>query len=188
MIGDPQQLNHISNVTSDEEQNIKKELNLHELGFLNYVSNSLWDYCSLLISNAQDGMNFPFRLNNHYRCHPDIIGYSNDVFYSNNCERLNILTHIDQDIMNQGIIWDNVQGEQIRDNLRVNVNEADKAVSIAEESLINYPNKSIGIITPFRKQEEYIYDLVKQRNLVDKITVSTVHKYLFRRLDIYELC
>lgn len=183
VIGDPQQLRHISNITNEEEQKIKENLDLGEIGFLGYVRSSLWDYCSRLIRQARDGMNTPFRLNNHYRCHSEIIGFSNNVFYGQGGP-LNICTHIEKENMGMGMYWVDVNGIQVNQNTKINVAEAQKCVEIATNTLEQYPDKSVGIISPFRNQAEYIYNIVKEKKLPDRITVSTVHKYQGDEKDV----
>ncbi len=183
VIGDPQQLKHISNINANEESEIKRSLGLGEMGFLSYVGSSLWDYCSVLIDQAEDGMRTPFRLNNHYRCHAEIIGFSNNEFYGHDGP-LNICTNIENENMGMGIHWVNISGIQINENIKINVAEAQKCVEIARNTINLYPDKSMGIITPFRRQAEYIYNIVRELNLVDRITVSTVHKYQGDEKDV----
>ena len=183
VIGDPQQLKHISNITNDEEQEIKESLGLGEVGFLSYVRSSLWDYCSRLINQTTNGMKTPFRLNNHYRCHSEIIGFSNVVFYGHDGP-LSICTHIENEAMGMGMRWINVEGTQVNENTRINEAEAHKCVEKAIATIKKYQDKSVGIITPFRQQAEYIYKIVKEMGLSDKITVSTVHKYQGDEKDV----
>ena len=80
VIGDPLQLKHISAVNIDEELAIKEHLNFAENPLARYADYSLWDYCNDLITTAKDN-NRPVVLDCHYRCHPQIIGYSNRMFY-----------------------------------------------------------------------------------------------------------
>ena len=157
VIGDPMQLRHISAVKTDEEQEVKKELKLNNSPYIKYAEHSLYDYCKAFIANVSSGMNTPLMLKYHYRCYPSIIGYSNDMFYGGVMgDRLVVKTDVQRLKGNpQGIVWVNVQGRQVNDNLNVNEAEAKKAVELAVRAANAYPDVSIGIVTPFRRDIKF---------------------------------
>ena len=80
VIGDPNQLRHITTVKTAEENEIRKHLNLDNRQYLQYVEKSLWDYCEGLLGKVTDGMSKALMLHAHYRCFPNIIQYSNEAF------------------------------------------------------------------------------------------------------------
>lgn len=172
VIGDPLQLKHITPVTTEEENIIADQLNLSECNNLKYVEESLWDYCSSFISNAYD-VNKPIMLTGHYRCHPRIIGYSNDFFYRKRLGRnLEINTVADG---TDGIWWVDVQGEQMDSTININEKEVSKTLELAQEKHKEYGD-SIGIITPFRDQAAEINKKIPS-DLRGKVVADTVHAF-----------
>lgn len=181
VIGDPNQLRHITTVKTEEESAIKKHLSLDNRQYLQYVEKSLWDYCQGLIGNATIGMNKPLMLHAHYRCFPKIIQYSNEAFYG---YQLDVKTDVSRLKANpQGIVIVDVKGKQESDSTNINEAEAKKAVDIAVRSASQYPDASIGIVTPFKHQAEKINSLIPS-NLVKQIDANTVHKYQGDEKDI----
>ena len=183
VIGDPMQLRHISAVKTDEENEIRQHLGLAASPYLQYAECSLWDYSKAFISNATSGAKSPIMLQCHYRCHPNIIAYSNEVFY-NNTGKLEVCTRTDRLKGNpQGIVLVNVVGRQTSDVVNINESEARKAVEIAVQVATQYPDVSIGIVTPFKHQAERINQLIPD-NLYKRIDANTVHKYQGDEKDI----
>lgn len=181
VIGDPNQLRHITTVKTGEEVSIKQHLKVDNRQYLQYVEKSLWDYCQGLIGNATIGMNKPLMLHAHYRCFPKIIQYSNEAFYG---YQLDVKTDIHKLKANpQGIVLIDVKGKQVSDSTNVNEAEAKKAVEIAVRSVSQHPEASIGIVTPFKHQAEKINSLIPS-NLVGQIDANTVHKYQGDEKDI----
>ena len=185
VIGDPMQLRHISAVKTDEELEVKEKLGLNNSPYIKYAEHSLYDYCKAFIANVSKGMNTPLMLKFHYRCYPSIIGYSNDLFYGGVLgDRLVVKTDMQRLKGNpKGIVWVNVQGRQVNDNININEAEAKKAVELAVRAANAYPDVSIGIVTPFRHQAEKINSLIPA-NYADRIEANTVHKYQGDEKDI----
>lgn len=183
VIGDPMQLKHITAVKADEEKEIRKHLGLDACPFLQYAEHSLWDYCRDFLTKA-NGHTHPIMLQGHYRCHPDIIGYSNEMFYS---RRMNIRLDVKTDVSKfaiypQGIVMVDVRGQQEK-NLNYNNEEAREAVKIAVNVANQYPNATIGIVTPFRHQVERLKHLIPV-NLLNRIEADTVHKFQGNEKDV----
>lgn len=184
VIGDPLQLKHITSITGTEECIIKEHLSLNENPLVRYTDYSLWDYCNDLITSA-DKNNTHVTLDCHYRCHPQIIGYSNELFYQRKLgTTLNICTKDDNnELRYKGIVWVDVVGEQKSDTRNVNEAEADKAISIAIDIARQCPNVSIGIISPFKHQSEEINSRIPV-DYVDRIVSDTVHKFQGDEKDV----
>ena len=183
VIGDPMQLRHITANKPIEEKLIKEHLSLADKSYLRYTDWSLWDYCSDFLSKAED-LNRTIMLNCHYRCHPDIIGYSNDMFYSKRLGcNLNIMTSNDNELNPKGIYWFEVRGVQKSEDVNINEIEAQKSVEIALWLASKYQDQSIGIVTPFRHQAERISSLIPAA-YSGIIIADTVHKYQGDEKDI----
>lgn len=189
VIGDPLQLKHITSINIQEEGIIREWNELTQSQLLKYVDYSLYDYCRDLITNSS-GHNSPVILNCHYRCHPDIINYSNEMFYKRRLQQLKILTPKQQEIpdLEQGMTWIDVAGEQKSKTENINYKEIDVCISIAIELTNKYPDLSIGIISPFKHQVEEIRKTLSEINNGDKylnrITIDTVHKFQGDEKDI----
>lgn len=182
VVGDPLQLKHISSTNIEEEMAIKEWITLDKNPLIKYVKYSLYDYCNDLTATIAER---PLILTSHYRSNADIIEYSNQMFYQRKLQRrLEVLTQERHpELREHGIKWINVIGEQLSDNRNINQNEVEKCLDIAQELLNQYPNISIGVISPFKHQvealKEYFGDIGKGR-----IRVDTVHKFQGDECDV----
>src|SRR5690606_33908891 len=150
VIGDPMQLKHISKVQTYEEKYIQNNLGIDANLRLDYVNESLYDYCYNLSITSKSHSVF---LKEHFRCYTQIINYSNISFYSPKIgQELDILTTPENyQIEPKGIVWVNTKGTQ-HEQRNSNKLELDKAISLACKLAEQHPNISIGITTPFRHQ------------------------------------
>lgn len=185
VIGDPMQLKHISSVRVDEENEIKKALQLDDKAYIKYAECSLWDYCQGFVSASTKGTSSPLMLQCHYRCHPDIIGYSNNMFYSG---RMGCALQVKTDISrfrwkDQGIRIYDIKGKQTNDNVNINEKEANAAIQIATAVAAKDDKVTIGIVTPFRHQAERINSLIPNQ-YQNRIEANTVHKYQGDEKDV----
>jgi superfamily I DNA and/or RNA helicase len=182
VIGDPLQLKHISMVNEYEETYIKEKLLITEFPFLKYSTKSLYDYCVDFLHQTNN--NHPLMLNYHYRCHPQIIGYSNQTFYQQLGQALTIMTNPNDFTINPaGIIWIDVKGEQTSNSKNENKDEVKKAIEIIKDIANRYPKKSIGIVTPFKNQAETLNSEIPNE-LRDRIVADTVHKFQGDEKDV----
>lgn len=183
IIGDPMQLKHITSVKTDEEKVIKKYIDLDGCPYIKYAEKSLWDYSKNIVARA-DRNNDSIMLENHYRCHHDIINFSNKMFYGRNLQ--NLIVKTDESKMSAsplGIIMVDVKGTQMSNNENINLIEVQKCIELAIKLSDAHPNLSIGIVTPFRQQAEALNTAIQKRH-IDKIDANTVHKYQGDEKDI----
>lgn len=184
VIGDPLQLKHISAVNADEEMAIKEHLDIAENPLIKYADYSLWDYCKDLITTANEN-NHPVVLDCHYRCHPQIIGYSNRMFYEKKLgTTLNVKTIEKNPLLDpKGIIWVDVRGVQKSNMLNINEAEVSKCIALATQLADQYPNISIGIISPFKHQSQEINARIPLF-LRERVVSDTVHKFQGDERDV----
>lgn len=184
VIGDPLQLKHISSINADEELTIKEHLNFAENPLVKYADYSLWDYCKDLITTSYAN-NHPIILDCHYRCHPQIIGYSNRMFYERRLGTTLSVKTIERNPMlrQKGIIWEDVRGEQKSNLLNINEAEVNRSLSIATQLANQYPEISIGIISPFKHQAQEINAHIPS-SLRSRIVADTVHKFQGDERDV----
>lgn len=183
VIGDPMQLRHISRVEPEEELAIKRHLNLSGAVHLKYAEASLWDYVRNWLPWCGDAR--PCVLENHYRCHPDIIGYSNEMFYNTLMfGGLNVCTASRQnDVTPAGIIWKDIRGAQVNASTNVNIEEVNEVIRIAIGYANTNANLAIGIVTPFSAQAERINSQIPAQ-LRGRIVADTVHKFQGDEKDV----
>jgi len=150
--GDPNQLRHFSFISRREESNlVKKHFGTEQSDdFFDYRSNSALD----IASNRSETI----FLNEHFRSVPEIINFSNEKFYSS---AINIMTRRPND-RERNILLFKVKGAKLR-KYGVNKEEADAVVDKLKELLALKSEHSIGIISPFRDQVEFISRLVKNQ-------------------------
>ncbi len=181
VIGDPKQLRHISKLKDEEESTIKEHLRIQST-WTQYAETSLWDRCHDWLTHAR-GQNRPIMLNGHYRCHPQIIGYSNNFFYRE-LGGLDVRTGtFAHPINEQGCFWVNVRGRQVSNSINVNAEEVRAAVAKAVELAKADKNISIGIVTPFKAQAESLHQAIP-KEFASRITASTVHKFQGDERDV----
>lgn len=184
VIGDPLQLKHITSLNKFEEEKIKEHLNLSGSVYLKYKEKSLWDYSENFLANAKNN-NHIVNIDRHYRCHPDIIGYSNEAFYKPKLGvDLKICTNKeDFKIQPNGIKWIDVIGTQKSDTININEAEIEKSIEIATYFANTYPDISIGIVTPFRHQAEALHNKLPI-NLRNRIIANTVNIFQGDEKDV----
>lgn len=181
VIGDPKQLRHISTLKDEEERAIKEHLRIQS-PWTQYAETSLWDRCHDWLTHAR-GRNKPIMLNGHYRCHPQIIGYSNNFFYRE-LGGLDVRTGtFAHPIREQGCFWVNVRGRQVSNRINVNAEEVRAAVAKAVELATADEDISIGIVTPFTAQAERLHHAIPNE-FASRITASTVHKFQGDERDV----
>jgi len=182
IIGDPQQLKHISSVTRQQDRQLLVKHNLTE-GHASwaYSVNSLFDRASHLC-DSKDIID----LRDHHRSHSDIINFSNQNFYEG---RLRVATRYENlkllSRSEPAIRWIDINGNVVRPSGGGALNEAEaKAVVNELQRLVKQGySGSVGVVSPFRAQANRIRDLVNQDDrlssrIVDlEFLANTVHKF-----------
>lgn len=181
IIGDPLQLPHITSVAKHEQDFVLEKLGLDK-AILNYVNNSLFNHADSI--GIRSGLDSAF-LEEHFRCHPDIINFSNKYYYLPKAgHELDIKTTREQFVFGKpGMNWVHTIG-QLDNTKNVNVLEVENCISLVKKLREENPKASIGIITPFKHQKEAI---IKELNRVpdtQDILCDTVHKFQGDERDI----
>lgn len=186
IIGDPKQLKNITTLNENIERKLANSVGVEEFYVdFSYCKNSLYDLFERTIRTVNEPVIF---LNEHYRCHKDIISYSNIHFYG---EKLNILTDeaalfSDEDLFSKGISWVNVKGKTLYAKSVYNIEEVKKVINLLKNICNRKKNVSIGVVTLFKAQMDKILDEIKNEPLFEKmdITVGTAHKFQGDEKDI----
>jgi len=162
IIGDPNQLRHISSVpVVKDRQFMDRHGVLEEFTGWAYSVTSLFDLAS--------GQTMPgevVALRDHHRSHADIIGFSNDTFYEG---RLRVATRygmLNLPARNEPAVrWLPVVGrvERPSGGGAQNRREADAVVQTLAELILEKDYRgTVGVVTPFRAQANLISKLVSQ--------------------------
>lgn len=168
VVGDPQQLNHISFLSDAKQRDLRGTYKLDE-SLPNYRTESLIDWTNKLVT-SQNQVTF---LNDHYRSKPSIIRFSNENFYDN---RLNILRSHPINDQTPAVIITNVFG--VRNDQGVNEKEAGAIVNQLRELIHEYeslPSKnlpSIGISSPLAAQVSFIKTVINK-----EFSTATLSKF-----------
>lgn len=181
VIGDPKQLNHISKIQNYEQEYIQEHLELSYSEKVDYRNKSLYDYCYDLSVDSKIESTF---LKDHYRCHPEIIEFSNRFIYGQLMgQEITILTK-DKDfsIYPKGILWKNVKGVWHQER-KQNDKEIEAIINLAAELSEKHPNASIGITSPFRHQINEIKEKMPL-TLREKVKADVVHSFQGQERDI----
>lgn len=186
--GDPKQLRHISFLSKQRQEQLleENELEKEDLEGLNYRNKSLLDFALESITN-QDQIHF---LNEHYRSLPDLIAFSKRKFYDNS---LSLMTDTPTAKSYGNLHIHEIGGKRLAKGH--NPSEA-KAVLALVEGIISEEaelstnlSQSIGILSPFRDQSDYLRKLIEQN--IDlaaiqkhQILVGTPHFFQGEERDI----
>ncbi len=178
VVGDPKQLRHLSFLSSKKQQQILEKHGLEQLSLdLNYRDQSMIDLAATQVT-SQDSV---VMLDEHYRSMPDIIGFSNELFYKN---QLRVMTAKPTTAKKAAI-----RLIQVPDGVRqngVNVKEVnlliDKLNEILafQQQLPEINQQSIGILAFFREQADAI-----QKVLLKHYTIQTLRKHKIRAATPY---
>lgn len=159
IVGDPKQLRHISFLSRQRQRLLgeKHGLNEEQQERYNYREKSILDVVDETIS-SQDQV---FFLDEHYRSVPQIIAFSNREFYG---DALRVMTEKPNAFEQPRVIWKNCQGTRTdngRNDAEARQLVADVVALIEEEAGLDAAVcQSIGILSPFRDQVDYVFHLL----------------------------
>ena len=189
VIGDPMQLKHIATLTPEKDQRLQTTHQIPE-------SYAAWNYCVNSVFNLAVTIadrNALTTLRDHHRSHADIIEFSNRFFYKG---RLRVATSYDRlkspRTDGPSVIWTECIGNVRRPSGGGAVNETEAQALVGEiKALLDSGYRgSIGAVTPFRAQANYIRRIVLQdRQLTDALIkaeflVDTVHRFQGDERDV----
>jgi very-short-patch-repair endonuclease len=182
VIGDPQQLRHISRLSAQRDQAlmVKHDLLATPGPSWGYRANGLYD---LAASKAKSDSIIVLR--DHHRSHADIINFSNEFFYRG---KLRVATDYRRLKRPEGpaVRWVNVQGNVIRPSSGGAINRAEAEAVVRELKRIAVEQRfsgEIGVVTPFRAQANLIEELITADNGLAPVLASrnfiseTAHKF-----------
>lgn len=172
IVGDPKQLRHMSFLSRDRQKILMEQSGLDSLYHdISYRDHSMIDYTAQYIPSQ----NACVTLDEHYRSAPEIIHFSNERFYDS---KLRLMT--DKPSVNQHTA---LELHPVKDGSRTNGINKVEATAIIEKlkSLIQdqktIPDQyklSLGIVSFYRAQAEYLHDLIYDKLNLDDITKHAI--------------
>lgn len=188
VLGDPLQLPHIASINKNEHQYALDALELSHKE-VNYIDDSFFDKATKVsTTNIADtkvsnkSTLFQTFLNEHFRCHPDIIKFSNDNFYLPKAGQSLVIKTNPNDFKfgTPGFNWVDVVGT-VDARKNINRKEVEQCVALASSLRAQFPDASIGVTTPFKHQKE---QLIKALNHINHITTDTIYGFQGDEKDI----
>lgn len=188
IIGDPQQLRHITLINDKEDQQLLDRYELME-NFVSwsYSNSSLFDLAAI-ISETDSVIN----LKDHHRSHANIIEFSNEHFYDGSLriatkyENLNSVPDV------PALNWKHITGKVEKHPQSGSINKPEAKAVLQELTRIidNDYKGTIGVVTPFRQQANMIREMVhKNQRLSEQLMMrnflaDTVHKFQGDERDV----
>lgn len=174
VIGDPMQLQHITTLQPRQEAESHRGAGLRA----SWLEEHRFEHRRYSAFHAAaHAAGETLLLDEHFRCHPDIVGISNRHCYG---DRLTVLTEPRSLLRLDGVDavqWLDVVGtaRRGRNGSWVNEEEAERVHLSVERLLIRLPEGStVGVVTPFRAQRELIAERWKNER---RVRVGTVHTF-----------
>lgn len=175
IIGDPQQLRHISTIERHREQQIQAKHALISAADqpFSYGNNSLFDLSATRCEQSKLIM-----LREHFRSHEDIVTFSNHKWYRGTLKICTDYRRFVCPAQNKpGIKWTQTEGviQKPTSSGAFNREEAQAVVSELVDLLVNRKFRgSIGVVTPFRAQANLITELANSQLDISYIERSTL--------------
>lgn len=187
VIGDPEQLTSISTISEAAEDTLAKKFDISEwIDIVGHASNNVYKTTVRCLPRRNKDI---VLLNEHYRSHPLIIGFSNINVYQSNLTLRKNFNNNDTHMQVSGVYGVNVKGISERgnnDRSWRNLKEAKEVCELIKsiKQDIKLKNYSIGVVTPFKAQVEVISEMLDNSIGLIGITVDTVHRYQGDERDI----
>jgi very-short-patch-repair endonuclease len=171
VIGDPQQLRHISRLSQQRDQALMVKHNVLDSPGPSwaYQADSLWDLAASRVDSESI-----VALRDHHRSHADIINFSNEFFYGG---KLRVATDYRRlkRLAGPALNWVNVVGKVVRPPNGGAVNQKEAQAVVAELRRIAIEQRfsgEIGVVTPFRAQAYLIDELISKDEALAPVLAS----------------
>jgi very-short-patch-repair endonuclease len=182
VLGDPQQLRHISRLSEQRDQALMVKHNLLDNPgpSWGYRANSLFDLATAKVKSDSVTV-----LRDHHRSHADIINFSNSFFYGGKLRVATNYRHLKHP-EGPAVRWVNVKGNVVRPPAGSAINQAEAAAVVEELRRIAITQRFVGemgVVTPFRAQANLIEELIARDDALAPVLASrnfiseTAHKF-----------
>ena len=179
IIGDENQLFPIVGIPEDVDLNIflAYGFDADDFNKYGYSKSSLLSVCEKEVRSQKERR---VMLKEHFRCHPDIIGFSNHFFYDKNLRVKTKTGNVN------GVFW----LDHAHDCARKwkNVNEITIVLDLLKILLDKkIPGAKIGIVAPFREHVKLLVNKIRNRfgdSIAAKVVVDTAHGFQGDEKDV----
>ncbi|MEU4621346.1 AAA domain-containing protein [Actinoplanes sp. NPDC023801] len=182
IIGDPRQLTPVVELSGDDDRREQARAGLGH-GWLTNRRLSYRDHSAYEAFAAAAGSTV--LLDEHYRCHPEIIDAPNRVVYQN---RLTVLTDPARLAApaEPATRWVDVPGHFTKGATGSgrNADEVHAVVAEVQRLRKEYPDASIGVVTPLAEQQRALHRALQDLGLADNLLCATIHKFQGSEKDI----
>ena len=165
LVGDPQQLSPVVVLDPRDNEILRRKYAVTDE--YDYIQNSIYK-CFL----ACDAVSDEVLLSYHYRCHKKIIDFNNRKYYNH---RLHIASRVESE---KPLVYVEVKNDTTTER-----NTAPGEIAPILRFLQQYPDKSVGIITPFARQRALIEDTLRANGITDA-SCGTVHAFQGDEKDV----
>lgn len=182
LIGDPRQLAPVVDLSEADDVTERARADL-STGWLTarrltYTTHSAYD-AFVTAAGAT------YLLDEHYRCHPDIVQVPNREVYQG---RLTVLTDPARlaAAADPAVRWRHVPGQFSRGTTGSGFNqvEIDAVVAEVTELRTAYPDVSIGVVTPLAAHQRRLAAALRDAGRTDNVLCATIHKFQGSEQDI----
>ena len=154
IVGDLKQLPNVIN--SDTKKSTDEIFEQYDLkNAYKYSENSLLSSMIKIFPNAPHEL-----LKEHYRCHPEIIGFCNERFYNNQLTILTKAKSSRQPLM----VYRTVPGNHARNHVNQRQIEVITDEVFPNQNL-NKEDGSVGIVTPYRNQADELQNIFRETSV-----------------------
>jgi very-short-patch-repair endonuclease len=185
VIGDENQLPAIASIQDAEETSFARKYGIEEhLGTIGHASNDVFKAAAEALPRRRGDIK---QLVEHFRSHPLIIGFSNRCIYQRRLvlqrrpdvsSALTIGSGIHR-VMVRGAAQRGQRGRSWR-----NVPEAEAVVEIVQRVLKDAPGSSIGVVTPFSDQKDFLRERMDKLGLSSVVLVDTAYGFQGDERDV----
>ncbi len=160
LVGDPNQLPPISQLTTEQEVSIAMRNHMSAADLtrrrLSSTIYSAFDFFANVVGEENVDL-----LNEHYRSHPRIARWFNETFYGSELRVLTDISNVAKG--SRSLSWIDTPGTAIQPakGSWINESEADQVLDIIEEYAS--VGKTVGVVTPFTAQAGLVDRLAVQR-------------------------
>ncbi|MEU1601778.1 AAA domain-containing protein [Micromonospora matsumotoense] len=182
IIGDPRQLAPVVDLpeADDVTERARAELSTGWLTArrLTFTGHSAYDAFAAATGTTQ-------LLDEHYRCHPDIVDVPNREIYQG---RLTVLTDPARLAApaDPAVRWRDVPGRFSPGATGSGYNQVEIDAVVAEVGDLRraYPDVSIGVVTPLAAHQRRLATALRDAGLTDNLLCATIHKFQGSERDI----
>lgn len=173
LVGDENQLRPVISLNPLTNDVLMRKYKI--AGAYNYVENSI-----LMTMQKQDTISKFVLLRYHYRCHPDIIAFSNKKYYHSR------LISVRKPVLQEkALFYMDVDASNIPRSNQRNTSQLE-AQAIISDIKKRTNDSSIAIITPFKNQSDLLKELIATQG-ISNVDVGTVHAFQGDEKDIVYL-